>query len=39
MIYKDKNLMFIAFQIMISSFQYFNNNKKLIIISFVLYFY
>ena len=30
--------MFIAFKIIILSFEYFNNNKKFIIISFILNF-
>ena len=39
MIYKNKNFIFIAFQIIISSFDYFNNNKKFAIMTFLLYYY
>ena len=37
-IYKNKNFILIAFQILMLTLKYFNNNKKLAIVSFILYF-
>ena len=34
-IHKDKNLIFIAFYIILLYFKKFNNNQKLVIISFI----
>ena len=37
-LYKNENLIFLAFQIVPPGFKNFNNRQKLIIMSFVLYF-
>lgn len=39
MVCKNENLMLAAFQVMTSSFKYFNNGLKLAIVSFVFSFY
>ena len=38
MIYKYKNFMLAAFEVVRSSFQYFNNCQKLTVVSFIQYF-